>query len=200
MDTRPLRRRASRVLLALAVGTATALLGGCAGETAPAASTVTATAPAPVASATPTPTATPLPGAADLPRDCRAIVSGPVLAQLGDIPLNDPAFGPSGTQADGSLVCVWGAADAATTNLRTTLSAVAENATMDALNALVADEGYECYRPDDGVRCEKTWRNEEFPVTDGRTLYYRSGVLIDTTYSNLAPTGFTAAVVDAVFG
>ena len=200
MDTRPLRLPASRLLIALTIGAAAALLGGCAGETAPAASTVTATPPAPAASDTPTPTATPLPGAAELPRDCRAIVSGPVLAQLGDIPLNDPAFGPSGTQSDGSLVCVWGAADAVTTNLRTIVSAVEENPTMDALNALVADDGFECYRPDGGVRCEKTWPNEEFPVTDGRTLYYRSGVLIDTTYSNLAPTGFTAAVVDAVFG
>lgn len=200
MDMGRGRLRARRVLIAAAVAAAATLLSGCAGEAPPAASTVVATPPPPSATSTPSPAATPLAGAAELPRDCRAIVSGAVLAQLGDTPLNDPAFGPSGAQPDGSLVCVWGAPDAVTTNLRTTITAVAENTTMDELNTLVTDDGFECYRPDEGVRCEKSWPNETYPVTDGRTLYYRSGVLIDTQYSNLAPTGFTAAVVEAVFG
>ncbi|MDL5353223.1 hypothetical protein [Microbacterium sp. zg-YB36] len=199
MDSRWGRIHPDRAWIAATIIAAAALLGGCAGDAEPAASTVIATPPPPAATSTPTAAATPLPGAADLPRDCRAIVSGAVLAQLGATPLNDPAFGPSGTQPDGSLVCVWGAPDAVTTNLRTAISAVEENPTMDALNALVADEGFQCYRPDEGVRCEKSWPNETHPVIDGRTLYYRAGVLIDTQYSNLAPTGFTAAVVAAVF-
>ncbi|MCR2813752.1 DUF3558 domain-containing protein [Microbacterium sp. zg.Y1090] len=191
-------RRAARACSLAALALAAATLGGCAAEQPAPASTVVATPPA--ATSTPTPSATPLPGAADLPRDCRAIVSGSVLAQLGDTPLNDPAFADTGTQPDGTLVCVWGAADAATTNLRTVISAVEHNPTMDALNGLVAEDEYLCYQPDEGVRCEKSWQNERYPVTDGRTLYYREGVLIDTTYSNLAPTGFTDAVVEAVFG
>jgi hypothetical protein len=67
------------------------------------------------------------------------------------------------------------------------------------LNALVTDEGFTCYEPDAGTRCEKTWQNTLYPVTDGRTLYWRSGVLVDTRYSNLAPTGYTASIVATVF-
>ena len=152
---------------------------------------------APSASATPTPTPT---ARAEIPEDCREILTADVLAQLDGIPLNDPAFGASGPQPDGSLVCVWGDPAADTTGLVTRIGYMSRGPALDMLNELVADEGYTCYTPDGGTRCEKTWPNETYPVTDGRTLFWRDDILIDTTYSNLAPTGYTSAVVAGVFG
>jgi hypothetical protein len=190
------------VTVMLAAGAA---LSGCAPTPASDSGSSSATAtPAPTATTTasPSPTSSPSPtaGATRIPEDCRAILTDAVLAQLGETPLNDPAFGPTGVQPDGSLVCVWRDPRADTTGVFTTISPVAENPTMDMLNTLADTEGFTCYQPDAGVRCEKTWQSEQYPVTDGRTLYYRAGVLIDTQYSNLAPTGYTDAIVASVFG
>lgn len=157
----------------------------------PASATATATA-----SPSPTPTAE---ADAEIPTDCRAIVSDAVLTQLAEQPLNDPAFGPSGPQSDGSLICIWGDPGADTTGLTTTISRMNRGPALDMLNALAADEGFSCYLPDAGTRCEKTWQNDTYPVTDGRTLYWRQGVLIDTRYSNLAPTGYTSSIVEHIF-
>lgn len=193
-----------RLLFPAALLLAGLALSGCVSESPSA--TVTATPPPPVTttpSATPnaSSTATPAPGALPLPTDCRAILTSSVLAQLEGVPLNDPGLGvETGVQPDSSLVCIWRDPRADTTSLMTTIGYADENTTIDMLNTLADDEGYTCYRPDDGVRCEKSWQNETYPVTDGRTLYYRSGVLIDTRYSNLAPTGYTAAIVASVFG
>ncbi|MFE5407361.1 hypothetical protein [Microbacterium sp. NPDC056569] len=191
----PARRGAvaGTVLLALAILTA------CAPD-APSGDGFTFT-PTPSGEASPSPTPTPSPTArAEVPDDCRAILTADVLAQLDDVPLNDPAFGSSGPQPDGGLVCVWRDPAADTTGLVTTITYMARGPALDMLNKLVADEGYTCYTPDGGTRCEKTWQNETYPVTDGRTLFWRDDILIDTTYSNLAPTGYTAAVVASIFG
>ncbi|MFN8087172.1 MAG: hypothetical protein U0Q04_09525, partial [Microbacterium sp.] len=48
-------------------------------------------------------------------------------------------------------------------------------------------------------RCEKTWTDPNLPVEDGRTLFWRDGVIVDTQYSNLAPTGYTDAVIAALW-
>ena len=187
---------------AASVVAAVILLTACAsgspdpGDTASATPTGSAT-PARTATATPTPTATAHP---EVPEDCRTILTEDVLAQLEGIPLNDPAMGPSGPQPDGSLVCIWRDPAVDTTGLVTTISAMSRGPALDLLNQLADDEGYTCYTPDGGTRCEKTWQNETYPVTDGRTLFWRDDLLIDTRYSNLAPTGYTAAIVAAVFG
>lgn len=68
----------------------------------------------------------------------------------------------------------------------------------DALYALGQD-GFTCYEPDDGIRCEKTWDHPTLPVKQGRTVFYRDGVFVDTQYSNLAPTGYTNAVIDSLW-
>ncbi len=175
-------------------------LAGCAPDPSPGDGELTFT-PTPAAGSTATPTPTPTPTAqAKLPDDCRAILTADVLAQLEGVPLNDPAFGASGPQPDGRLICVWRDPAADTTGLVTTISAMSRGPALDMLNKLVADEGYSCYTPDGGTRCEKTWPNPTYPVTDGRTLFWRDGILIDTAYSNLAPTGYTAAVVASIFG
>lgn len=153
----------------------------------------------PDTTATPSASPTPTPSAIALPTDCRAILSDDVLSQLDGIPLNDAAFGPSGVGDDGTLTCIWGDPGADTTNLVTTISLMNRGPALDMLNALVTDEGFACFTPDGGTRCEKTWPNTQYPVTDGRTLFWRDDVLIDTRYSNLAPEGYTSSIVEHVF-
>ncbi|MGN8027870.1 hypothetical protein [Microbacterium sp. 22242] len=147
-------------------------------------------------SSTPSPT----PTSAALPADCRAILSAEVLAQLGSTPLNAPSFGPSGVQKDGSLICIWADPKADTSNVTTTISRKYRGEALDLLNGLVKTGGYTCYTPDKGTRCEKEWPDPKYPVTDGRTLFWRDDVLIDTRYSNLAPNGYTSSIVAHVFG
>lgn len=157
---------------------------------------------APVVSTSPTPipTITQTAAAVRLPADCRAMLSADVLSQLGTVPLNDPSLGPSGVQSDGSLICIWRDPAADTTSLMTTISRVDRGPALDMLNDLVTTQGFSCYTPDEGTRCEKTWINETYPVNDGRTLFWRDGVLVDTQYSNLAPTGYTASIITSIFG
>lgn len=197
--------RAARLAGAAAsLALATALFAACAPEPGPSASAPSASGSAsssPGVTASPTPTPTPSATArAEIPDDCRAMLTAAVLAELDGVPLNDPAFGPSGPQGDGSLVCVWGDPAADTTNLVTKISYLSRGPALDMLNALVADEGFTCYTPDGGTRCERTWQNETYPVTDGRTLFWRDDILIDSRYSNLSPSGYTAAIVASVFG
>ncbi|KEP74096.1 hypothetical protein HR12_21270 [Microbacterium sp. SUBG005] len=151
-------------------------------------------------SPTPIPTITQTATAVRIPADCRAMLTPDVLAQLGTVPLNDPALGPSGVQSDGSLICVWRDPAADTTSLTTTISRADRGPALDMLNDLVSTQGFSCYTPDEGTRCEKTWINDTYPVNDGRTLFWRDGVLIDTQYSNLAPTGYTASIISSIFG
>jgi hypothetical protein len=165
-----------------------------------------ATAPSPSSSATQEASASPTPtpsgsatAAAEIPDDCREMLTEDVLDQLEGIPLNDPAFGPSGVQPDGSLICMWADPAADTTGLRTEITHESRGPALDMLNELADTQGFTCYTPDDGTRCEKTWPNETYPVTDGRTLYWRDGILIDTQYSNLAPPGYTASIVEYIW-
>lgn len=157
---------------------------------------------APVVSTSPTPipTITQTATAVRIPADCRAMLSADVLSQLATVPLNDPALGPSGVQSDGSLICIWRDPAADTTSLTTTISRMDRGPALDMLNDLVSTQGFSCYTPDEGTRCEKTWINDTYPVNDGRTLFWRDGVLIDTQYSNLAPTGYTASIITSIFG
>lgn len=151
----------------------------------------------PTATATRTPFPTPTAEAARVPTDCREILTPAVLDQLSTVPLNDPSFGASGVQGDGSLVCVWGATPASV--LRTTISAMSRGPALDMLNGLLA-EGFACYTPDEGTRCEKTWFSEPDLIPEGRTLFWRDDILIDTSFTELAPSGYTAAIVGSVFG
>jgi hypothetical protein len=141
----------------------------------------------------------PTPSAIALPTDCRAVLSDDVLAQLDGVPLNDAAFGPSGVGEDGTLTCNWADPGADTTRLTTTISTMNRGPALDMLNALADEEGFACFTPDGGTRCEKTWANEQYPVTDGRTLFWRDDILIDTRYSNLAPDGYTSSIVEHIY-
>lgn len=180
------------------------LLTGCVAGTEAAAGGPSSGASSPRATAesrTATPTPSPTAVAVELPTDCRAILSEAVLAELGETPLNDPAMGISaGVQPDGTLVCLWRDPRADITGLQTTISKLARGPALETLNQLADGEGFTCYTPDGGTRCEKTWENETYPVTQGRTLFWRADVLIDTQYANLAPAGYTDSIIAHVFG
>ncbi|WP_334148869.1 hypothetical protein [Microbacterium sp.] len=200
MNARPVTA-AALLVLAVALTACGPVSGdGADSTTTPSASASSSGTPSPDASGSPSPTPTATTKAIALPTDCRAILSEPVLAELGDTPLNDAAFGPSGVGANGTLTCIWGDPGADTTRLITTVSKMNRGPALDMLNALANDEGFSCFTPDGGTRCEKTWPNTQYPVTDGRTLFWRDDVLIDTQYSNLAPAGYTSAIVAALFG
>jgi len=153
----------------------------------------------PTGSDTPTRSPAPSTAAVPIPADCREILTTGVLDQLGAIALNDPAFGPSGVQSDGSLICIWGDPAVPGTVLRTTIAYMSRGPALDMLNGLLA-EGFACYTPDGGTRCEKTWFSEPDLIPEGRTLFWREDVLIDSSFTNLAPSGYTAAIVASVFG
>lgn len=193
MPRRPLRPALTAVALVAAMLALTAC-APAADESAPAPSATVSSSPAPIPTITQTATAV------RIPADCRSMLTADVLAQLGDTPLNDPAMGPSGAQSDGSLTCIWRDPAADTTGLVTHITRMDRGPALDMLNDLVSTQGFSCYTPDAGTRCEKTWINDTYPVNDGRTLYWRDDVLIDTQYSNLAPTGYTASIISSIFG
>jgi len=198
-------RRTPRAVAAASVLVCVAALAACLPEPTPSPSAGASAAPEPESSAssTPQPSASPsaTAGRVRIPADCREMLTPAVLAQLEGIPLNDPGNGiPTGVQPDGSLACLWRDPRADTTHMMTTITYVARGAALDMLNELAAAEGFACYAPDGGTRCEKTWFNEVYPVVDGRTLFWRDGILIDSRFSNLAPDGYTAAIVARVFG
>ncbi|WP_425840175.1 hypothetical protein [Microbacterium sp. PA5] len=197
------RRRARAGAIAAAAAAASILLAACTGSPAP--TPPPSAAPTPSASATPTPTGPvladfpfgPSTSTTPLPDDCRAILTDSVLAELEGVPLNAPGMG-GGIRPDSSRVCAWGEPGAAGTWLVTVIGFAPYREATDALFAL-GNEGYTCYEPDEGVRCERTWEHETLPVTQGRTLYYRDGIIVDTQYSNLAPTGYTNAIIAAMW-
>ncbi len=203
-DRTPVFARAA-LLPALAL---TLLLAGCAGTPAPAASTGRTDATG-SSTSTPSPSATiaafPMGPAtsttalpADLPQGCRDLLDDAVLAQLKGVSLNAEGMG-GGIRPDGSRVCVWGEPDAVATRLVTVIGYSPDREARDALYALGVD-GFTCYEPRGGIRCEKTWDHPTIPgVKEGRTLFYRDGVIIDTQYSNLAPTGYTDAIIRALW-
>lgn len=205
MTSRALPRLAPAALLLAAL-----LLAGCAPEPgtaapAPAVTTATGTAAPSPAATTSAEAGGPPPAASGsvvsttvLPRDCAGILGAPARAALTSVPLNDPAFGESGVLPDGSLRCVWADPGADTAKIVTTISYGSQNPVVDFLNELTGI-GFTCYEPAGGVRCEKTWQNARYPVTDGRTLFFRDGVLIDTQFSHLAPEGYTTGIIASLW-
>lgn len=204
--TRPAARATWAMWAALAVALP-ALVTGCAGTPDTSATTGSSDASASASPSTsaspslapfptgPSTSTTALP--ADLPQGCRDLLDDAVLAQLDGVPLNAPGMG-GGIRPDSSRVCVWGEPGAAATWLVTVIGYAPDQEARDALYAL-GNEGYTCYEPNGGVRCESTWESGPLPLQQGRTLFYRDGVIVDTQYSNLSPTGYTDAVIDALW-
>lgn len=197
------RRSPVRAALVAAMASGMLMLAACApegGTASPSSGTSPSGTPTTTGTASPSPSPSAT-ASASVPTDCRAILSETVLAELDGTPLNDPATGvATGVQPDGSLVCLWRDPGADTTMLQTTIATMNRGLALDMLNALADTEGFTCYTPEGGTRCEKTWPNPQYPVTDGRTLFWRDDILIDTQFSNLAPAGYTDSIVAHVFG
>jgi len=192
----------SSALLPGTVLLSTLLLGGCLAEPDPS-PTPTGAAPSPSETENvaapeilPFPTG-PSESTTALPQDCRDVVPESILTELEGIPLNAPGMG-GGLRPDSTRVCVWADPGATVTRLITVIGYSPYRAASDALYEL-GRSGYTCYEPRGGVRCELTWQHETLPVTEGRTLFYRDGVIIDTQYANLAPDGYTNAVINALW-
>lgn len=195
------------------------LASGCSGPAAvvippqserPAASPTQVPTPTPTATETEpvSETSTPAPEASSelpntdptpLPTDCRAILTPEVLAQLDGVPLNHESYGPAaGPQPDGSITCIWG--DPADES-RTLVTRIAKYTPHEASVILgdARDAGLECTELDIAVRCsgEQTVDGTTDPV--GRTLFVRGGIVIDTQFINLAPEGYTNAIIQAIW-
>ncbi len=155
----------------------------------------------PTVEPTPEPTTSPELPTTDprpLPTDCRAILTDDVLAQLQDAPLNDPAFGPAGSLEDGSLLCIWADPRADVTSLVTRIHKVTPHE-GDVLLGEARDTGLECTELEIAVRCSIEGEHPQYPVLTGRTLYMQSGIVIDTSWANLAPAGYTNAIIAAIW-
>ncbi|MEW1835787.1 hypothetical protein [Microbacterium sp. NPDC079995] len=198
------RHRTRRALVGAVAGVALACgMAACAPEpdTLP-------PAPTDAASGTPTPTVTPVSIAefpfgpsrstTPLPKDCDSILTPDILDTLQGIPLNAAGMG-GGIRPDSSRVCVWADPGSSRTSLVTVVGYSPEREARDALYLLGVESGYTCYEPDEGLRCEKS-STDELGLPVGRTVYWRDGVAIDTQYSNLAPQGYTAAIVQSIWG
>lgn len=192
--------RAAAVALLALTGV---LITACAPEPDAAAPTTPATTGIPTPTPTPVPIADfpfgPSQSTTPLPSDCESILTEDILATLEGIPVNAPGMG-GGIRPDSSRVCVWADPGASMTRLVTVVGYAPEREARDALYLLGVDDGYLCYEPEDGLRCEKTWEDGPLGLPEGRTVYWRDGVAIDTQYANLAPQGYTAAIVDALWG
>jgi hypothetical protein len=178
------------------------LVTGCAPATDPAPPSTTAPAPVETTPAATAPELADFPfgpsvSTTPLPDDCRAILTDRVLAELEDVPLNAPGMG-GGIRPDSSRVCAWGEPGAAGTWLVTVIGFSPYREAADALYEL-GRNGYTCYEPHGGIRCERTWDHETLPVKQGRTLFYRDGIIVDTQYSNLAPSGYTNAIIASMW-
>lgn len=123
-----------------------------------------------------------------------------VREQLEGHMLNDPNMGTFGVGEDGSLSCLWRHPGADTTYLETKISELDADPAETMLDGLAIDDGFACTTTASSTRCKKTWANTEYPVTDGRTVHWQQGILIDTRYSNLAVKGFTDSIVEYIFG
>lgn len=168
--------------------------------------TQAATTPTPTQTPTATEQPTPLPTTTatssdptPLPTDCRAILTPEVLNQLAGVPLNDPYYGSgTGVQPDGSLSCIWGNPADENTMLFTQITKH-EPDKASALATEARATGMECTEVGTALRCSGEQRIEGMTAPVGRTLFVRGGVIIDTQFVNLAPDGYTNAIVMAIW-
>lgn len=136
------------------------------------------------------------PGASEpaaIPSSCDAVLTDELRAELAEYPLTE-------TVETEHLECHWAPEGADTTSLSTVITRVNDDEAQGTIDELRDQEGFDCSESAAGTRCEKTWDNEMYPVVDGRTVFLGRSVLIDTTYSNLAPEGYTDSIVATIFG
>jgi hypothetical protein len=198
------------VVLLVGVSVCCALLSGCKtpGSESPSAS------PSSESSASATPSDEAVSGV-ELPTDCVDTMSEEMYAStFVDVPLNDPAFGPSGVvepepPAPGSeidavvagqytLLCIWQDPAADVTGLRLALGHVAIEDGETYLEEL-DDQGYDCEDRYDGQWCQHISNDTDFGVEEGHTAFLRDDVFIEVRQANFPTNGFLADVVETIW-
>jgi hypothetical protein len=151
----------------------------------------------------------------ELPTDCVDTMSEEVYAStFAEVPLNDPAFGPSGVlepdpAAPGSdiqqviagqmtLICIWRDPAADVTGLRLAMGHV-EIEDGEAYLENLDDEGYDCEDRYDGQWCQHISNDTDFGVEEGHTAFLRDDVFIEVRQANFPTNGFLADVVETTW-
>ena len=143
------------------------------------------------------------------PTDCEQLYSPAMMASFGDLALNptwatdpgaDPLYGTDDAElravidANENLTCIWASpVGPSGTGLITQVIWVsaAENGDVQArLNAL----GMDCYPESGGVRCVTSTSSDG--ETSGESHFLRDDVWVATKWTNVAPVGYTADVID----
>ena len=174
---------------------------------------------APSTSSDPSTSASPSDAGADgvaLPTDCQDTMSAAVYSStFADVPLNDPAFGPSGVvepdpAAPGSdieqviagqmtLICIWRDPAADVTGLRLAMGHV-DLADGETYLESLDHQGYDCEDRYGGKWCQHISNDTDFGVEEGATSFFRDDVVITVDQSNFPTNGFLADVVETVWG
>jgi hypothetical protein len=151
----------------------------------------------------------------ELPTDCEETMSSEMFeSTFADVPLNDPAFGPSGVvepdpPAPGSsielviagqmtLICIWQDPAADVTGLRLAMGHVDVDDGEEYLESL-DDDGYDCEDRYDGQWCQYISNDTAFGVEEGHTAFLRDDVFIEVRQANFPTNGFLADVVDTLW-
>ncbi len=206
--SRARRRTAFRVLVAsLVIGVATGL-SGCVPDEQPAASTP-AGEPTPAATSPVTPDDES--ALVAVPASCDQLVPDDVRTRLAQLSLNDPKAQTDGlrsglanadlaklAESKRELACVWRNTDSDTTFLRTTVVRINGGDGAAAVK-LLTDDRIQCYPAHEGLRCEYTTDRKDPAIEFGETHYFRDDLWIATAWSNVAPPGYTAAIVDTLW-
>ncbi len=198
------------MVVLVGVSVCCALLSGCKtpGTESPSSS------PSSESSSSATPSDEPASGV-ELPSDCEDTMSEEMYAStFADVPLNDPAFGPSGVvepepAAPGSdiqlviagqmtLICIWQDPAADVTGLRLALGHVAIEDGEAYLEEL-DDQGYDCEERYDGDWCQRISNDTDFGVEEGHTAFLRDDVFIEVRQANFPTNGFLADVVETIW-
>ena len=198
------------MVVLVGVSVCCALLSGCKtpGSESPSSS------PSSESSSSATPSGEPASGV-ELPSDCEDTMSDEMYAStFADVPLNDPAFGPSGVvepepAAPGSdiqlviagqmtLICIWQDPAADVTGLRLALGHVAIEDGEAYLEEL-DDQGYDCEERYDGDWCQRISNDTDFGVEEGHTAFLRDDVFIEVRQANFPTNGFLADVVETIW-
>jgi len=151
----------------------------------------------------------------ELPTDCTETMSDELYAStFADVPLNDPAFGPSGVvepnpAAPGSdidlviagqmtLICIWQDPAADVTGLRLAMGHVAVEDGEAYLKEL-EHQDYECKNRYEGQWCQHISNDTDFGVEEGHTAFLRDDVFIEVRQANFPTNGFLADVVETIW-
>lgn len=148
-------------------------------------------------------------GIVAVPTSCEQLVPAEQLAALDHLALNDPAV-DEGTlrsglsnpalaelaEANRVLGCVWENPGASTTALHTTVARI-DGGEGAAAVKLLTDDKVDCYEAQQGIRCEYALTGGA--VDSGETHFFRDDIWIATSWVNVAPPGYTNAIVGTLW-